>query len=48
MWVLNNEKALLPHTRELRAFLFPSLSTASCCRSENKKALPFHGKAFSV
>jgi hypothetical protein len=46
--VLNKEKALLPPGRELRSFLFLSLQKASFLRAINKKALPFHGKAFSL
>jgi hypothetical protein len=32
----------------VRAFLFLSLQEASFLKAINKKALPFHGKAFSV
>jgi len=45
--VLNKEKAL-QRCALLRALLFPSLSTASCCRSENNKALMLRIKAFSL
>jgi hypothetical protein len=44
---LNKSKAL-PRFAWLRSFLFLSLPKASFCRVINKKALPFHGKAFSL
>jgi hypothetical protein len=43
--VLNKQKPF--PLRGIRALLFPSLSTASCCRSENNKALLLSQQGFS-